>query len=133
MYSLRIWSPATIILGLLVIANSAGNCAMRSRSRAGHTIRGCTIPGLPRAPRYIQGKEQMRRSRCPLLFRRFRPFRHRGFWRHLPKLGLQEKSHIVSESGVFPGHGSICCALHFCSAMDRTISRSGALRRGEVS
>jgi hypothetical protein len=36
-------------------------------------------------------------------------------------LGLREKSRIAaSESGIFLVMGSICCALLFCFAMDRT-------------
>ena len=57
----------------------------------------------------------MRRSRCPLLFPCFRLFKRRlveasgGICRNW---AFGEKSHnAASESGIFLGHGSICCAL----------------------
>ena len=63
---------------------------MRSRGIARHIICGCTIiPVLPRAPRYMPEETD--------------------------KCGDRDVPHCsgiaASEFGIFPDHGSICCAL----------------------
>ena len=87
-YNLWIRSPATIILDN---ASDYEFCkrtsrAMRCRSSARRIIHGCTIPGLPRAPRYIPKEKSKCGDREPLQAVQASSF--------LPNLDLGGKSRI---------------------------------------
>src|ERR1700747_1986133 len=118
-YILRVWFPATAVLGL-VIANSAGNRAMQNKNSGRHTICGSTIPGLPRAPRYIP----MEKNKCDVHYcsgvsGRSGVEASGGIcrnWTFERKVTLRHQA-LGLES--FLTMGSICCALIFLLSMDR--------------